>query len=107
MLSEPLQIEIESLSTPYKTCQHSLRNTMAKANSMTLAWERQQEGFNKDTYTVFDTIVSPTYELDINEYNNAISGTSINGSIPIAPLYRQIILLYCNYNGSEMARKDY
>lgn len=105
MLSEPLQIEMESLSTPYKTCQHSFRNTMAKANSMTLAWERQQESFNKDTYTVFDTIVSPTYELDISEYNDVISGTSISGSIPITPLYRQIMLLYCNYNGSEVERK--
>lgn len=34
-----------------------------------------------------------------------VSGTSINGSIPITPLYRQIMLLYCNYNGSEVERK--
>ncbi|WP_147564906.1 CGNR zinc finger domain-containing protein [Clostridium tyrobutyricum] len=105
MLSEPLQIEIKSLSTPYKTCQHSFKDTMAKANSMTLTWEREQENFNKDTYSVFDTIVSSTYELDINEYNDVISGTSINGSIPITPLYRQIMLLYCNYNGSEVERR--
>lgn len=105
MLSEPLQIEMESLSSPYRTCHHSFLNTMAKANSMILSWERQQEGFNKDTYTILDTIVSPTYELDINEYNDVISGVSINGSIPITPLYRQIMLLYCNYNGSEMERK--
>ena len=38
MLSEPLQIEMELLSTPYKTCQHFFRHTMAKANSMTLVW---------------------------------------------------------------------
>ena len=105
MLSESLQIQMESMPTPYTSCIHSFIETLSKAGAMTLGWERQQEAFNKDTYTVNDTVVTPSYELDINEYNNIVSGTSINGNIPVTPLYRKIVLLYCNYNGTSMERK--
>lgn len=105
MLSEQLQIKLESMTEPYMSCRHSFMDTLIKAGTVSLSWERQQEAFNKDTYTVYDTIFSPSYELDINEYNDIVSGTSINGAISATPLYKQITQLYCNYNGSLMERK--
>ena len=105
MLSEQLQIDITSLAEPYITCRHSFVDTLSKAGTLPLGWERQQEAFEKDTYTVADTISVPSYELDQNEYNNILSGTDINGSISITPLYRQITQLYCNYDGNDIERK--
>ena len=70
MLSEQLQIDITSLAEPYITCRHSFVDTLSKAGTLPLGWERQQEAFEKDTYTVADTISVPSYELDQNEYNN-------------------------------------
>ena len=80
-------------------------DTLVKASALSLSRERQEESFNKDTYTVSDTISAPSYELDINEYNDIVSGTSINGTILITPFYKQIAQLYCNYNGSPIERK--
>lgn len=105
MLSEPLQIKMDSMSAPYTSCRHSFMDTMVKASAISLSWERQQEAFNKDTYTVYDTIATPSYELDISEYNDIVSGTSINGAIAVTPFYKQITQLYCNYNGSHIERK--
>ena len=105
MLSEPLQIKMESMTEPYTSCRHSFMDTLVKASALSLSRERQEESFNKDTYTVSDTISAPSYELDINEYNDIVSGTSINGTILITPFYKQIAQLYCNYNGSPIERK--
>lgn len=105
MLSEQLQIDMASLPEPYTTCKHSFIDTLSKASALPLGWERQQEAFEKDTYTIVDTINTPSYELNINEYNNIISGTCIDGAIPVTPLYRQIIQLYCSYNGTDIERK--
>jgi hypothetical protein len=105
MLSTPIHIDIASLTTPYETCHHSFVDTLSKANAMQLSWDRQQESFNKNTYTVIDTIVSPSYEFDVNEYNDIISGISLNGTVYSTPLYKQIVQLYCCYNGTKMERK--
>ena len=105
MLSEQLQIDMFSLPEPYTTCRHSFIDTLSQSSTLSLSWERQQEAFEKDTYTVIDTIKVPSYELNINEYNNILSGTDINGTISITPLYRQITQLYCNYSGNDIERK--
>lgn len=105
MLSKQLQINMLSLPKPYSTCKHSFLDTLSVAETLPLGWERQQEAFEKDTYTIIDTIETPSYELDINEYNNIISGTCLDGAISVTPLYRQIIQLYCNYRGTPIERK--
>lgn len=105
MLSEQLHIDMASLPKPYTTCKHTFIDVLSKASALPLGWEHQQEAFEKDTYTILDTIYKPSYELNINEYNSIISGTCIDGTIPITPLYRQIVQLYCNYNGTATERK--
>ncbi|MCC8073670.1 MAG: hypothetical protein LIO62_06045, partial [Clostridiales bacterium] len=94
MLSKPLSIPLDSLTDPYTTCHHSFVDTLAKANGMELSDERKQEGFDKNTYTVIDTIKTPTYELPISEYSNIISGKSLDASFRATTLYRQITQLY-------------
>ena len=105
MLSTPVHIDIASLTTPYETCHHSFVDTLSEANSMQLSWERKQESFNNNTYSVIDTIVPPSYEFNINEYNDIISSMSLNGTVCCTPLYKQIVQLYCCYNGTKMERQ--
>ncbi len=105
MFSEPMQIQLGSSQTVYETCRHSFVETLDKADSMQLSWKRQQEGFNKDTYTVADTIATPSFEFDINEYNDVVSGTSLSGAISCTLLYKKVVQLYCSYNGNYMERK--
>lgn len=105
MLSKPVYVKTDSLSVPYETCHHHFVDILAKADSMQLSWERRQEEFNKDTYTVADTIISPSYEFDINEYNDIVSGTSLSGTVSCTPLYKKIVRLYCCYDGTPMERK--
>ena len=105
LLSESIRIQIDSSQTVYETCHHSFMETFTKADTMLLSWNRQQEEFNKDTYTVTDTIVTPSFEFDISEYNDVISGTSLAGTVPCTPLYKKVVQLYCNYDGNPMERK--
>ncbi|OCA97842.1 CGNR zinc finger domain-containing protein [Clostridium beijerinckii] len=105
MLSSPVQLQIESMPIPYTTCLHSFSNVIASVSSFALSSDRKQEAFNKDTYTVQDTIYPPTFELDINYYNDIIGGylTSVYGSN--SPLFKSIVQLYCNYPGNQIERK--
>lgn len=105
MLSIPVHIDIASLTSPYVTCHHSFVDILSTADSMQLSWEQQQEAFNKNTYTITDTIILPTYEFDINEYNDIISGISLEGTVYYTPLYKQIVQLYCCYPGTNMERR--
>lgn len=105
MMADVINIKVDSMAESYTSCKHSFMNTLAKANNASLNWERQQESFDKNSYTIIDTIANPSFELDISEYNDIISGTSVNGLIPITPLYQQIIMLYCNYEGTLIERK--
>ncbi|NFO02702.1 CGNR zinc finger domain-containing protein [Clostridium botulinum] len=95
LLSEPVSLQMQSLMHPYITCQHPFKTELEKASSLQDI-DRGQEAFDNDTYTIVDTLYPPTYEIDINEYNDIIAG--YNTSIPGADDYRykNIVFLYSN-----------
>lgn len=105
LLSESVSVQFESLPVPYTTCRHPFMDVLEKANLMQLSKARQQESFDKYTFAVNDTIYPPTYEFDINEYNDTVSGSSLQGNICTTPFYQQIVQLYVNYDGSEVERQ--
>lgn len=95
LLSEPVTLDVQSLSKPYSTCIHPFFGELEKASNFSEV-DRGQENFDKFTYSIADTIYPPTYELDIQEYNEIIYGYITN--IPGADdsRYKDIVSLYCN-----------
>ena len=79
----------------FKTCEHTLYTEMAKA--ALLPQFAASTIFDDDSYTIDDTIFSPSYRFNIDEFNNIIGGyaktVAGNGS---AQMFKDITRLYCN-----------
>lgn len=95
-----VKIQTELMHAPHTTYIHKIVTLLDNASNYTSAIDREKESFNKDTYTVADSILTPSYELDTNEYNDIVSGFSTSNH-----LYQNITQLYRNYSGSETERK--
>lgn len=104
MFNEGFKIELDTMEEPYYSCDHSFMNTL-KMTSTSLTEVQEQESFDNGCFSVYDTIYGTTYKFDRNEYNDIISGSSISNNRIITPLYKQIVSLYCSYNGSTIERK--
>lgn len=70
-LSQKISIELSTLPRLYVSYKHFLSNEIDKASQLTEI-DGQQEAFQKDTYTIRDSIYG-SYELDIEEYNDVVS----------------------------------
>lgn len=104
MFNEMFKIELETMEKPYYSCNHSFMNTL-KITGISLTEDQEQESFENGCFSVNDTINGSTYKFDRNEYNDIISGSSTSDNRIITPLYKQIVSLYCSYNGSSIERK--
>ena len=96
LLSQQISIELSTLSRPYVSCKHFLSLEIEKASQMPEI-DGQQEAFQKDTYTISDSIYS-SYELDIEEYNDVVSGNIYANRYPgyLDMRYKSIVYLYRN-----------
>lgn len=96
-----ITIQTGSMEKPYVARHHAYMDLLASAPG--LSYERQQEAFDSDYYSVQDTIFG-TYQLNIQEYNDIISGSS---DVPgfDDPAFRQITAMYVNYSGEGMTRQ--
>lgn len=104
MFNEKFKIEFETMEKPYYSCDHSFLTTL-KITGLGLTEDQEQESFENGYFSVNDTIYNSTYKFDRTEYNDIISGSSVNDDRIITPLYKQIVSLYCSYNGSAIERK--
>lgn len=102
LLSEPVSIKVMSLEEPYTTCRHPFYEEIEKAPHLQIV-DRGQEAFDKYTYTITDTIYPPTFELDINEYNDIMGGymTSMPGSDDHR--FKAVVNLYCNKLNADIS----
>lgn len=102
LLSDPVSINVMSLEEPYTTCRHPFHEEIEKAPHLQIV-DRGQEAFDKYTYTITDTIYPPTFELDINEYNDIMGGYMT--SMPGADDYRfkAVVNLYCNKPNADIS----
>lgn len=96
LLSPQIYIELSTLTRPYVSCKHFLSNEIDKA-SLLPEIDGQQEAFQKDTYTIRDSVYG-SYELDIEEYNDVVSGNLYANRYPgyLDMRYKAIVYLYRN-----------
>ena len=102
LLSQQISIELSTLSRPYVSCKHFLFNEIEKASQLPEI-DGQQEAFQKDTYTIRDSIYG-SYELDIEEYNDIVSGNICANRYPgyLDMRYKAIVYLY--RNGANLSK---
>lgn len=102
LLSDPISINVSSLEKPYNTCSHEFYEEIKKAPYLN-SLDREQEAFDKDTYSIIDTIYPPTFEFDINDYNDIMGGYM--SSKPGADDYRfkDVVNLYCNKPNADLS----
>ncbi|WP_127837209.1 CGNR zinc finger domain-containing protein [Clostridium prolinivorans] len=105
LLSEPIVLDLPSLKTPYMTCVHPFLEKIKNASNL-LVVDRGQESFDKYTYSISDTIYSPIYELDINNYNDIISGHMNSKIGSDNPFFKNLTLLYCNAINEDLPLRE-
>lgn len=98
MLSEPIEISFSSMPKPYATCIHSIQKCLDYAYNLPEPDSFQQQMFDKESITIKDTLVSPTYELDMQLYLSCMEGSGqefcLKGSS--INLFRTILTLYAH-----------
>lgn len=93
-LSQKISIELSTLPRLYVSYKHFLSNEIDKASQLTEI-DGQQEAFQKDTYTIRDSIYG-SYELDIEEYNDVVSENIYANRYPgyLDMRYKAIVTLF-------------
>ena len=97
-----LTIQTSAMSYAYSTKHHSYIDLLQSA-IFNLSYEREEEAFNSDYYTVADTIYG-SYQLPIQEYNDIAGGYSAKPGFN-DPLFRNITALYLSLKSSDIERK--
>lgn len=98
ILSEPIEISFSSLPSAYKTCLHSFQERLQQAYNLPQPDYFQQEMFSKESITIRDTLLSPSYELDLQLYAGCMEGSGqeafYKGSS--SNLFKTILALYAH-----------
>lgn len=102
LFAEDLTIQTSPMSHAYSTKHHFYIDLLQSAN-FNVSYEREQEAFNSDYYTVADTIYG-SYQLPIQEYNDIAGGYSTKPGFNDS-LFRNITALYLNLESSGIERK--
>lgn len=94
-LSTPIDLPFQCFNQSFKTCEHALFTEIAKSSHLPPVNNAQP--YDSDTYSIADTIFNPTFDLDIEQYNNIIGGfeTDVPGAVQ-SLLYKEITRLYCS-----------
>lgn len=97
LLSQQVTFSISSLSRPYSTCRHGFIKVLEKASSLPEI-DGRKEALESDSYSVVDTVYRPRYALSIDEYQDIISGSSLEKQIPGMgdSRFKDIVYLYRN-----------
>lgn len=96
-LSQPIELQLQCFGEyPFKTCEHQLYTELNKA-SMLPQTDNSRNAFNSENYDIADSIFPPIFQLNIEEYNNIVSGfdTSTPGAAQ-SQLYKDITRMYRN-----------
>lgn len=101
LFAGPISVETSGMTSAYYSCVHPHANLMNISPSQ--SHQREQEAFNKDTFTIIDTITGSN-EININSFNDINSGYS---KMPghNDPIFRQIVRLYVNFEGNHSQRR--
>ena len=99
--AKDIHIKTEQISSDYNSCHNYFSDTIMNP-AVTLSYKREQEKFNSDTYKIKDSICG-SFDFKISDYDDIIGGYS---QVPgyNEPLFKNIVALYVNYEGSELER---
>lgn len=100
--AKDISVNSELMEKEYKSCHHPYFELLINPPT-TLSYKRQQEEFDGNIFNINDSIYG-TYAFSISEYNEIIGGCS---QIPgfKEPLFKNIVAMYVNYEGSPLERK--
>lgn len=97
-----IEIKTDSMNSKYTSCHHSYNEFILNPPT-TLSYQRKQESFDKDTYSIYDTLFD-NYELNIQEFNDIIGGYSdVPGFNDI--LFKNLTHTLVNYENDDINRK--
>lgn len=102
LFAQDISIKTDLMEKEYTSCHHPY-SEMLMNPTVTLSSERQQEKYDGDTFTINDSIYG-TYEFSLSEYDEIIGGYSQTPGYAEA-LFKNIVALYVNYEGSPIERK--
>lgn len=102
LFSPDMSIKTDSMKNEYHSCHHSFIDILQSA-VFDISYERQQEAFNKDTYTVNDSIFD-CYEFNVQEYNDICGGYADQPGYKDL-VFKNITALYLNHEGTTIERK--
>lgn len=102
LFSQDISIKTDPMEKEYTSCHHPY-SEMLMNPPVTLSSERQQEKYDGDTFTINDSIYG-TYEFSLSEYDEIIGGYSQTPGYA-ETLFKNIVALYVNYEGSPIERK--
>ncbi len=102
LFAQDMNIKTSLMKKEYTSCHHPY-SEMLMNPPVTLSSERQQEKYDGDTFTINDSIYG-TYEFSLSEYNEIIGGYSQTPGYS-ETLFKNIVALYVNYEGSPIERK--
>jgi len=104
LLTPPIEIKVSSMTQPYTTCLHPFFSEISNVAGL-MPINREQEDFDKYTYTIPDTIYSPSFELDINDYEEIMGDymTKLPGAS--SHLFKSIVNIYCNNPNADINTK--
>ena len=105
LLGPEASIKLSTMSHEYATCKHTIIREIENAFQLPEI-DGQQEAYLKDTYSIRDTVYG-VFELDIEEYNDIVSGNLYANRQPgyLDMRYRAITYLYRNGNKLPMNRR--
>jgi hypothetical protein len=94
-LAEEIVLDLETAETEAaRTCPHKIGQVIINASNLS---ETDDWFLAEETITVVDTILSPHYSLDVNEYNNIVGNLDADvSSMSISQIYKNVAVLYLN-----------
>lgn len=102
LMAGDVKIKTASMEKEYVPCHHPYLDCLNNAN-FSISSSRQQECFDSNFYTVEDSLVG-TYKLGVDFYNDICGGYSTTPGYS-DQLFRKVVALYLNYDGSAIERK--
>ena len=89
--SENISIQTTRMEHEYQTCNHVITSLLHDASTIEQRTDLGIVRFEKDTYSVYDTMINDKTEVDIQEYNDITGGYNTS-------MTPEMMYLYVNYN---------
>lgn len=95
-------LRTNSMSEEYHCCHHPYVDLLKNPN-IELSDERKREAFDKDCFTMQDTVYT-NYQFSTSEYNDIVSGYSTTPGYTDSR-FKNITALYMNHAGNHSSRR--